>query len=244
MGESAIGSVGVCVLAAGASLRMGGPKLLLPFGETTLLERAVATAIESGVGEVAVVVGAYAEEMAPVLAPYDATVIVNRAWGTGQSSSVRAAAAWARKRHLQSLILVVADQPFVEARHLRALADAAALDARLHDSEAPSCHTRGSRDETSRALTSRALYLTAHGERSGNPALFPDELFDDLQQLEGDEGARALVRRARQSGAPPVRFVESGSVLVFDDVDTEEDYVVALHKVNARNGQGEGGAHE
>lgn len=62
----------VCVLAAGASSRMGFPKLLAAFSGsdgagTCLLTRACRAALDSRATQIAVVTGAYAKEMAPVL---------------------------------------------------------------------------------------------------------------------------------------------------------------------------------
>jgi molybdenum cofactor cytidylyltransferase len=45
------------ILAAGASIRMGTPKALLPWGTGTLLDYAVAQARDAGAGEIAVVLG-------------------------------------------------------------------------------------------------------------------------------------------------------------------------------------------
>ena len=77
MGPSPISSgraarVLVCVLAAGASSRMGFPKLLAAYPgpdgtDTCLLARACRAALGSRAAQVAVVTGAYAGEMAPVL---------------------------------------------------------------------------------------------------------------------------------------------------------------------------------
>ena len=62
----------VCVLAAGASSRMGFPKLLATFpgpdgADTCLLARACRAALGSRATQVAVVTGAYAGEMEPLL---------------------------------------------------------------------------------------------------------------------------------------------------------------------------------
>ena len=187
---------------------MGRPKLLMPFGASTLLERAVATALGSGVGEVAVVTGAYARQMHPLLANLPVSILENAQWETGQASSVRAAAAWAREQGFSALLIVVADQPFVTEQHLCNLAGQLGPDA--------------------------DICITACGPRTGNPALFSAACFPQMESLVGDEGARVLVRKGLRCGTPRVRLVESADPDVFDDVDDEDGYHCAMVKMAAR----------
>jgi molybdenum cofactor cytidylyltransferase len=49
--------ISAVILAAGLSRRMGTPKMLLPWGETTVLGQVVATYTQAGVGEIVVVTG-------------------------------------------------------------------------------------------------------------------------------------------------------------------------------------------
>ena len=55
--------VSAILLAAGESKRMGKPKLLLPFGDSTILEKTVDNILNSNADEVIVVLGANAQEM-------------------------------------------------------------------------------------------------------------------------------------------------------------------------------------
>lgn len=51
------------LLAAGESKRMGKPKQLTPFGQSTLLEQAINNLMNSAVDEIIVVLGYKAEEV-------------------------------------------------------------------------------------------------------------------------------------------------------------------------------------
>lgn len=183
------------VLAAGRSARMGACKLLAPFAGRTLLDRALDAACGCRADAVAVVTGAYADEVAPVLAARGVEELRNDVWASGQSSSVAAAAAHARERGFDAALLMVADQPFARASHLDALLDAY--------------------EKTG----ARAVVAAANGRR-GNPCLFDRACFPALEALEGDEGARALLRR--EPGLP-VEAVRFDDALLFEDVDTPED---------------------
>ena len=224
-----------CVLAAGSSSRMGFPKLLAPYlGHdglgTCLLEHACEVALDSHAFQVAVVTGAHAGKMTPVLescagfdqlkrlekpaGPYSETAqrrlveLRNDAWSQGQSTSVRIAAQHARALDFDAIIFMAADQPFVEAEHLDALI---AAFGRIRGTEAPDAAPAPV------ALRSRC------GTRQGNPCLFPRETLPLFETLAGDEGARQLFRSgalaAVPADIPPVIGRD-----VFCDLDTPEEF--------------------
>lgn len=208
----------VAVLAAGRSQRMGFPKLVEPFAGTTLLDRALDAALGCASDVACVVTGAYRDQMAPVLARRGAmewaqvqqgtpgswsaeacgrlTVVHNARWRTGQASSVQAAVRFARDCDCAAVLMLVADQPFVQARHLDALIN-----------------------EFKTGIAQAYLASTDRG--CGNPCLFNRALFDDLLTLTGDEGARKLLRSRRDIAVCPVYFDEPS---LLDDADTPEDF--------------------
>lgn len=216
----AFSKIGVAVLAAGASRRFGSPKLLAPFSDATLLDRALDAALGCAADCVVVVTGAYHNEMLPRLVERGArfgsagsssanahaavaeaeggvpfVVARNRRWESGQASSVHAAVRFARAQDCTALIVMVADQPRVTAAHLNALIweyDQGRVQA----------------------------YLSANDRAHGNPCLFDRSLYDDLLALEGDEGARALFRFRREVVARHVYFDDPR---LFEDVDTPAD---------------------
>ncbi len=79
------------VLAAGAGTRMGRPKQLLPVGGRPMLQHAVDAAAAGGLGEVVVVLGHAADDIAPALAlPPGARIVVNDRHAEGQAGSLAA----------------------------------------------------------------------------------------------------------------------------------------------------------
>ena len=191
--------VGACILAAGASRRMGAPKLLAPFAGTTLVERAVDEAVASGVGPCAVVTGCYASQMQMLLEGRPVRIVQNRQWESGQASSVACAARWARDEGLRGLLLMVADQPFVGRDHLRNLVWA------FRDKEG--C----------------ALAATACNGRWGNPILFAKSQFGKLEGLAGDRGARPVAAKLLESDPDSCVLVKSPRADAFCDIDTPEE---------------------
>lgn len=230
----------VAVLAAGASRRFGSPKLLAPFSDATLLDRALDAALGCAADCAVVVTGAYHNEMLPRLIKRGArfggagssgtdalaaiaegegvvpfVVARNRKWESGQASSVRAAVRFARAQGCTALLVMVADQPRVTAAHLNAL---------LWE------YDQG------RAQA----YLSANDHGHGNPCLFDQSLFDDLLALEGDEGARALFRSRRDIVARHVHFDDP---YLFEDVDTRDDLARALRGASVESSIYGGRAH-
>ena len=206
------GDVLVCVLAAGAASRMGASKLTLPLRdaagrETCLLARACRAACASAAGQACVVTGGHVPEVRDVLARLAAeglalAEVENPAWAGGQASSVRAAAQTAEETGAAALVVMTADAPFVEARHIDALVRAWRAD-------------EAARGENGRPRA----YQAAFGDRRGTPCLFPRAAFSLLKGLAGDEGARSLFRSGALLGVP----VPMDSGRVFIDVDTPED---------------------
>ena len=58
------------ILAAGQSKRMGQPKMLLPWGETTVLGQVIETVQSAGVGNILVVTGGAREQVEEIVRQY------------------------------------------------------------------------------------------------------------------------------------------------------------------------------
>lgn len=116
-----------------------------------------------------VVLGARADELAPLLTHSPASVVINRDWREGISSSIRAGVA-RLPPSCTGVLLVLADQAAVTAEDLQRLASA----------------WRRQTEYVAAAVYSGTL---------GVPAIFPRSRFRDLAELRGDIGARKLLHR-------------------------------------------------
>ena len=161
----------VVILAAGGSRRMGRPKQLVEIEGQSLVRRAAEAALAARGGSVHVVVGAEVDRVRSALAGLPVEFVVNNAWQEGMASSIRAAidAIERRERPVETLILMLCDQPGVSGGVLRRLLEA------YRSTRAP-------------------VVASRYPEGPGVPALFHAELFPALKSLGGDVGARQLIR--------------------------------------------------
>jgi len=208
--REAWGHVAAIVLAAGGSTRYGQPKQLLPWKDTTLVGHAVRLArTADGVGQVIVVVGHRAEQVAAAVREEEqrvrqgmpARVVVNRHWEAGQSTSVRAGLAAVASGASAALFLLV-DQPEVPPHVLTALI------------------------QRHRQTLAPIVVPTYRGQR-GNPVLFDRTLFAELSLLKGDVGGRSLIVRY----ADRLECVAVSTAGILRDIDTPEDYGLSLQAV-------------
>ena len=188
--------------AAGRSRRMGRPKLLLPWGETTVIEHVLAAWRASRVDHVIVVVDAANRPLAQTCAACGVQVVVPAEAPAEMKDSVRLGLEWAESRQPQSddaWLVAPADMPGLTAETIDRLI--AAHEAGL-----------GSADATPR------IWAPRHGTKRGHPVLFPWPLAAEVARLGADEGLNALVARHG------VEYVEAASDAISGDFDTPQDY--------------------
>jgi molybdenum cofactor cytidylyltransferase len=188
-------AIGIIVLAAGGSTRMGSPKQLLPFGKSTLLRQAAETAVATGFAPVVVVLGAEAEACAEKITGLPVTTVVNPGWSEGMGTSLRIGMQELEKLapNATGVLIMLHDQPRISPGILQKLA--------------------GSWDGEPHSIAA-AFY----GGAAGVPAVFGRDYFSELSRLDGPGGAKSVLRR--HSAA--VTLLELPEAM--DDIDSPEDY--------------------
>jgi molybdenum cofactor cytidylyltransferase len=160
------------VLAAGGSRRLGEPKQLLRIAGQSLVRRAALAALGSRADRVLVVTGAHAERVEAAIAGLAVEAVRCAAWEAGLAASLRAGVSAALAPGDASVLLLLADQPGVDAALLDRL-------IALH---------RGEGHELAASL---------YGGEPGVPAIFAPRFARELLSLAGDRGAKALLVRER-----------------------------------------------
>jgi len=129
-----------------------------------LLQHAIDAADASGVGEIVLVLGHMADEIAAAIAlPVNARVIVNPDHKTGQASSLRVGLG-ALRPDISRAIVLLGDQPRIAVEAVHAVAVGPGPIRRVRYREGP-----------------------------GHPVALDRELWGALLEIEGDQGARGLI---------------------------------------------------
>ena len=182
------------VLAAGSSSRLGRPKQLLELHGKPLLQHTIDAVAGTDLNDVVVVLGHVADEVrSAVDMPSTMRVVINPDYQTGQASSLRVGLEAAAEES-RAAVVMLGDQPGLEAQSIRAVMD-----------------------EYER--TGSKVVQARYQGRAGHPVLFDRTVWDDLKSIEGDKGARDLLKEHPEW----VCGVELGRQLP-PDLDTWEDY--------------------
>ncbi|WP_442754752.1 nucleotidyltransferase family protein [Methylocystis sp. JAN1] len=167
-------AVAAIILAGGRGVRFGGRenKLLAAIDGEPVLRRVAWAALASRAAPPVVVTGHARNDIEAALADLPVRLTHNPLFASGLASSLRAGLAAAAD--VDAAVILLGDMPGVSPR---------IVDALIEAFEA--------------APQGAAVVPTCHGRR-GNPVLLPRAIFPQVALLEGDEGARKLLR-ARQN---------------------------------------------
>jgi molybdenum cofactor cytidylyltransferase len=180
----------IIVTAAGPGSRFGGAthKLDQAFGSSTVLATTVQNAVQTQLPVVVVTIGERADGLAGLLNPHDVVVLSAVEAARGMGASIASGVSWCSGA--PGWLILPGDMPLIQPETLLAVADA----LEQHP----------------------AAYAQYHGRR-GHPLAFAGELYSELVQLTGDDGARRVLLRYPAHG----QDVEDPGVLL--DVDTPSD---------------------
>src|SRR4051794_12816777 len=199
--------------AAGKSTRMGRPKLLLPLGDTTVLEAVVAAVRAAGVNDVLGVAGPDGPAVASA---------AGRAGGRGlrpadgtpdMRATCLAGLAWLeasfRPDPDDGWLLLPADHPTVRPEVVRAVLDAAAR------------HPQAS------------AVVPVHDGRRGHPVWLRWRHVEAIRRLPAGQGLNVFVRGVRDETVE----VPWPDATILCDLDTPEDYRRLLEERRMMNGE-------
>lgn len=188
-------NIGVVILAAGSSSRLGRPKQLLEYKNKTLLQRMIDMVMPFELTSSVVVLGAHSDEILEATNIGDAKVVINENWSEGIASSIRLGVTESIEVNasLDSILFLLSDQPFVSTELIRKLINT---------------HENGS----------QRITACSYKQNVGVPAIFDKHFFPQLMELKGDVGAKKIILRNRDQ-VDEVVFKKGDF-----DIDTTEDY--------------------
>jgi len=191
------------LVAAGPSNRMGKPKQLLPWGKTTLIEHQVETMLRTK-QDVYVVLGASSDLISPILLPYPVTQFIFNEWHLGMGNSISFGVRSLLKKipGAKGILIALVDQPLITKDHYENMI--------------------GSLNPG----TKQIVVSKSENGWIGPPVLFDRYYFKDLEQLQGEEGAKSIIRTHKND----LVTIDAGTIL--SDMDTQEAYEALLKRAN------------
>lgn len=188
------------VLAAGLSSRMGRPKQLLPLGETTVLGQVLGNASRSRLDEIVVVASVEVAEGSGLADHPGVRCVLNSHPELGQSESLKLGIA-SLSRRSRACVVLMSDQPLVSPQLIDRLIE------EFETREPPAV-------------------VPVYDGVEGTPVLLARSLWAEIARLEGDVGARRILR----DGSREVSKVEVSHLGSLLDIDTPEEYQAFLEE--------------
>ena len=186
------------LLAAGLSSRMGEPKQLLPFGESTIVETVVDSMLGAKFNEIIVVVGHCAAEIREQLGTRPIKIVFNPDYREGMLTSAQTGIRTLQGSDAFALMLV--DQPFITSELIDQVVDGY-------------------------VQTDKGITLPSYNYKRGHPVIFDQRYANEVLALDaGSGGVRTLFKRYSDD----IHYVTVDSDRVLRDIDYREDYERAL----------------
>lgn len=188
------------LLAAGLSSRMGEPKQLLPFGESTIVETVVDSMLSAKFNEVIVVLGHCAAEIREQLRTRPVRIVFNPDYREGMLTSAQAGIRTLQESDAFALMLV--DQPFITSDLIDQVVD-------------------------DYVQTDKGIALPSYDYKRGHPVIFHQRYGKEILALHAESGG---VRTLFKKYSDDIHYVTVDTDRVLRDIDYREDYERALRE--------------
>lgn len=182
------------ILAAGESKRMGQPKMLLAWGEGTVLQTVLSAFHAAGIQDILVVTGAIHERIEALIGD-SARTIFNPDYAAGEMLSSIQSGLRAMDSEVGAALIGLGDQPQVRAGTIRRLVKVYL---------GSNC----------------ALAVPSYRQRRGHPWLVSRIYWQEILSMPPGETMRDFFRRHAQE----IQYVKAEDASVLSDLDTPEDY--------------------
>lgn len=199
----AIRRVGAVVLAAGQSRRMGQPKLVLPWGGTTVIGQVVRTLLQAEADEIVVVTGGASEQVQDAvqqaLQPPETEFLVrfveNVHYEQLEMLTSLQLGLNAVNPNIDAILVALGDQPFVQMDVVRGI-------IQIYRE------------------TGKPLIVPSYNMRRGHPWLVDRSLWDTLLSMGEDLTMRDFLHMHEDK----IHYVNVNTPDVMKDLDTPDDY--------------------
>lgn len=185
--------IGIIILAAGSSSRLGQSKQLVLFENKSLLRRAAEVSLSTSTSHVIVVLGSEIKTHRKVIDDLSLKIVSNDLWENGMGSSLKTGLRYLLEidPDTEAVIILVCDQPHLTSGILNSLLN------NYRQTQAP-------------------VIASAYADTLGVPALFNKTTFARLLTIDDKQGAKKILQQYM-----PVKTISFPEGAL--DIDTPED---------------------
>jgi len=187
--------IAAIILAAGQSRRMGQPKMLLPWGKTTVLGQVIATFQSAEVDDLIVVTGENRIQIEALIGT-SARTVYNPEYKQGEMLSSVQKGLTNLKPEIQAALIALGDQPQVRERSVRLVMGV------FRQSGA-------------------SIVVPSFRMRRGHPWLVARLHWDEILALKSPESPRDFLN----SHGRDIQYVEVDDDSILQDLDTPDEYL-------------------
>jgi len=187
--------ISAIILAAGESKRMGQPKMLLPWGEGTVLTHIISVFQNAGLEDILVITGGSREQVEKLVSNQNVRTIFNKEYAKAEMLSSIQCGIWALARQTQAVLIGLGDQPQVQERSVRMVCEAF-------------------------LETEPNIVVPSYKMRRGHPWLVARPLWDNLLVMKSPQSPRDFLESYRNE----IQYVVMDDPNILADLDTPEDY--------------------
>ena len=187
--------ISAIVLAAGRSLRMGQPKMMLPWGKTTVIGKVITTLLEAGLDDLHLVVGGNQEEQNEALQRFQVQVVFNPDYANGEMISSVQVGIRCLLGKSEAALIVLGDQPQIEVSVVQTITDF--------------------------YITDRSkIIVPSYQMHRGHPCLIDKSLWGELLDLKPPHTLRDYLNQYQDD----IFYVNVETPSVIQDLDSPDDY--------------------
>lgn len=188
------------ILAAGQSTRMGSPKMLLPWGDMTVIEHVISVFSKAEVNDVLVVTGGAHEQVEAIIRAYGNKYPVRSVYNENFMSgdmltSIQCGLRNIPDKSIGTAMIGLGDQPQVQERSVRLLREAY-------------------------LQTKSPLVVPSFQMRRGHPWLVARPLWQELVAMDVTQTPRDFLN----AHSNDIHYVAMDTQSILLDLDTPEDY--------------------
>jgi molybdenum cofactor cytidylyltransferase len=183
------------VLAAGLSSRMGQPKMLLPWKDSTVIDQLLRTVSKSPITDFVVVTGFHAEEIQKIALKNHFRSVFNPDFGNGSMLISLQTGLNELMGENEAFFLILGDQPFLRAQLLQEMVE---------------FYSQGS----------QSIIIPSFNMKRGHPWLIDMKLKNEILELKEPHTLRDFLLTHEKS----INYCVVKDANILEDMDTPEDY--------------------